>query len=292
MMGDKEAGDENEKETSKNRALYEISEIEEEENITISNDKKRNDFSSQGQPRSKKMRRWKYEEVNTVKRKRISSSNEVEVYESPRKVRKQPGSLHWRAQANRASREQNEVMHQKLETRSESNEVSSKFQNIKTMFENLSKPKKIQAETFGNPATTLKSQKILSRTQLPVLDIEKINQTGENQNGSPKIKLKPTALALPRHHPPFDRGRNYKYIANPSPAPPKHPPATKPKLRKINSAKSKPTIKPPAHYEFKPIFKHFNKVVQTDKPTKDSKVIQTCMSESTPQPSNTTQDQD
>ena len=150
------------------------------------------------------------------------------------------------------------------------------------MFENLSKPKEIQAKSFGNPVTNSKSPE---NSQVPNLNVERFNQTGENQKGSSKIKL-------PQQHPPFDRGRNNQYKAHPSPAPPKHPQATKPKLKKINSARTKPTIKLPAHYEFKPIFKHFNQVVQTTKITKDSKVVQTSKSESTPQPSNTTQNQD
>ena len=153
------------------------------------------------------MRRWKYEEVTKTKRKRVSCSSEVEVDESPRKIRKQPGSLHWRAQAARASREQNEktVMHQEIKTRSESN-LSSKFQNIKTMFENLSKPKEIQAKSFGNPVTNSKSPE---KSQVPNLSVERFNQTGENQKGSSKIKL-------PQQHPPFDRGRNDQYKAHPS----------------------------------------------------------------------------
>ena len=111
----------------------------------------------------------------------------------------------------------------------------------------------------------------------------KTSKSKVNPRGSPKT---------PQQQPTFDRGKKSENKTNHclSPAKQPHLPAANIKPKVINSARIKAKMKPPAHYEFKPIYKHFQrKVLHPDSKTATNKVVQT---EFCDQVTNTEQAQD
>ena len=81
-----------------------------------------------------------------------------------------------------------------------------------------------------------------------------------------------------RHHPPVYQGKHRENKATTNPSPAAQPHHTLP-LQRISSTKPRCKVKPPANFEFKPIYQHFKKSVQTDKPGPNRTVIQTVNSD-------------
>ena len=260
MMGDSEARDRKEKSKG-----YDLSAVDEEESIQSGRGKKRYEVSSQGQPSSKRRRRWKQEEIERSKRKRENEEvDKVESIFTPEK-RKKYGN------EERNGRD----LHLLPQSKNESSEKSLKFKDIRLMFEKSSRKSKENetkvSKTRGpilQPKSSKESKENLQKEQKSSKKTKMLNQIGE--------KTKESSKTQPQQHPPFDRGGNSESKASSSLSQAElhhHPLAKKPKPKKFNSAKTKSKL--PAYYDYKPISQHFQKVIQTANLTVENIDVQT-----------------
>ena len=146
------------------------------------------------------------------------------------------------------------------------------------MFENLSK-KKEQSQPHSEKIAS--KQEKIAQTQENSLFLDKSDlasyQKGKNQITSPKggNKAHPSSSQLKvSYHPPIYLGKNSENKATPNPSPAAHHQHLIP-LQRIKPSKTKCKVKPPANFEYKPIYQHFKKSIQTDKPSPDRKDVQT-----------------
>ena len=281
MMGQVESNKE------KEEGGHGISEIEEELSIEAGKERKRDRKFSQGQPESKRRRRWKIENSSKRKvenigivenegvRKKRKCENSSEITEKnptvPKKVIQISGK-------KEKEEKESKILPLESRSRSDSPKKCEKFKDIKSMFENLSR-KKVEIASYREEKQE-KSLFIPKNCQKTLEVNSLFYQRGGNVNLA-NSKVNPSEEAgQPKQQPPFDRGKQSENKAHPSLSqdrpPHHHPPANMPQLNRTKSTRIKASVKPPASYEYKPIYKHFQlKVVHPDNVKKDRPVLQT-----------------